>query len=456
MVASPATAETIRLKNGRKILADSVREVNGKVEYTVGENTYAIPKSSVVSIDTGGSPVVTSHEEVPAIAPTTSVVSNIDPAIVERVIRNGKVDTAELAAIEAEGKVENSAVAYFFAAQNERERGSLEKALLYMDRAAGLLPGNDKLMSHQASLLLQMGRLTEAANKARSAMRIAPNVGIHHALLGFAYFQQSKTREAIKELKRSQELEPDPQVATFLETAERELKAESEFGQEASAHFNLRYEGKQAPATLRRGILDSLEQSFNDLSRDLQFQPRESIVVILYTNQQFFDVTRAPSWSGALNDGKLRIPVSGLASVDSELQRVLRHELTHSFINLGTRGRAPTWLHEGVAQIMEGQSSSSVAPILAQLYAKQANLPLNMLEGSFANFNGQQAQLAYAESLMAADYIRETYGISDIARIIKRLSEGSGTEAALRSTIHSGYGQLEQEIAAYLKKTYPN
>lgn len=455
-MASSASAETIRLKNGRKIVADSVREVNGKVEYTVGENTYAIPKSSVASIDTGGSPVVTSHEEVPSIAPTTSVVSNIDPAIISRVIKNGKVDTAELVTIEAEGNTENSAVAYFFAARNERERGSLEKALLYMDRAAGLLPGNDKLMSHQASLLLQMGRLTEASTKAQAAVRIAPNMGIHHALLGFAYYQQSKTKEAITELKRAQELEPDPQVAEFLATAERELKAESEFGQEASLHFNLRYEGKQANATLRRGILDSLEQSFNDLSRDLQFQPKESIVVILYTDQQFFDVTRAPSWSGALNDGKLRIPVSGLSSVNSELQSVLRHELTHSFINLGTRGRAPTWLHEGVAQIMEGQSSSEVAGALAPLYSKGANLQLNMLEGQFVHFSAAQAQLAYAESLMAVDYIRETYGMADIARIIKRLSEGSGTEAALRSTIHSGYGQLEQEIAAYLKKNYPD
>lgn len=454
IAAAPASAETIRLKNGRKILADSVREVNGKVEYTVGENTYAIPKSSVIGIDTGGSPTVTSREEIPVVAPSAPVVSNIDPSIITRVISNGKVDAAALAAIEAEGNPETAGIAYFFAAQNERERGSLEKSLLYMDRAATFMPGNDRIMSHQASLLLQMGRTSEAAVKAQNAIRIAPNVAVHHALLGYAYFQMSRTKDAIRELKRAQELQPDPQVATFLENAERELKAESEFGQEASAHFTLRYEGKQAQAQLRRAILQGLEEMYNDLTRDLQFAPKESIVVVLYTNQQFFDVTRAPSWSGAMNDGKLRIPVSGVTGMNSELARVLKHELTHSFINLGTRGRAPTWLHEGVAQVMEGRSAADVGRQLAPLYAGDKQISLNQLEGAFTGLSSPQASLAYAQSLLAVDYIRETHGMSEIARILKRMSEGMSTEAALRATIRSGYAQFEKDLAAFVKRNY--
>ena len=69
---------------------------------------------------------------------------------------------------------------------------------------------------------------------------------------------------------------------------------------------------------------------------------------MLYTEQAFFDVTQAPSWSGAVNDGKLRIPVQGLDSVTSDLARVLKHELAHSFINQLTGGRCPQWLNEGL------------------------------------------------------------------------------------------------------------
>ena len=59
----------------------------------------------------------------------------------------------------------------------------------------------------------------------------------------------------------------------------------------------------------------ALESDYDDLARDLGNPPRDNILVTLYTEQAFFDVTHAPSWSGAINDGKLRIPVSGLSSM---------------------------------------------------------------------------------------------------------------------------------------------
>jgi hypothetical protein len=176
--------------------------------------------------------------------------------------------------------------------------------------------------------------------------------------------------------------------------------------------------------------------------------------VTLYTEQAFFDVTRAPAWTGALNDGRLRIPISGLNSLTPELARVLKHELAHSFINQLSAGRCPIWLHEGIAQLLEPKSLASDGRQLAQLFKSQQNIPLNALEGSFMRFSGAEAYLAYAESLAAVSYINDAYGMGDLQRILERLSEGSSTEAALRATIHSGYGQLESDLAKYLSDKY--
>src|SRR5262249_48945129 len=52
LLLSYASADTIHLKNGGTIQADSVRETGERVEYDIGDNTYAIPKSSVDHIDT--------------------------------------------------------------------------------------------------------------------------------------------------------------------------------------------------------------------------------------------------------------------------------------------------------------------------------------------------------------------------------------------------------------------
>ena len=67
-----------------------------------------------------------------------------------------------------------------------------------------------------------------------------------------------------------------------------------------------------------------------------------------------------------------------------------------------------------------------------------------------------EAVLAYDESLAAVQYIDDTRGRSDLKRILQRLAEGSSTEAALRSTIHSDYGQLETELGKYLVDKYGN
>ena len=48
-------AETIVLKNGRKILVDSVREEKDKYWYEIGDDSYAIPRSSVDHVDSFGS-----------------------------------------------------------------------------------------------------------------------------------------------------------------------------------------------------------------------------------------------------------------------------------------------------------------------------------------------------------------------------------------------------------------
>src|SRR5271166_6516151 len=116
--------------------------------------------------------------------------------------------------------------------------------------------------------------------------------------------------------------------------------------------------------------------------------------------------------------------------------------------------RCPTWLNEGIAQIEEGKSSATYGHQLAQLFAGGNEIPFNVLEGSFMSFSAPQATAAYAESLAATEYIRDAYGMSEVARILELLSQGSSTEAALRATIHCDYRQLRDEMIRTLKEKY--
>ena len=456
-----SVADVIHLKNGRKIWADHVRENGNRVEYDVGDDSYAIPKSSVESIEAGGLPPAyasssgggqASSKELPALALDDTLTGHEDLA--SKVVRDGKVDDEALAALEKEGKPELTATAFFLAGKHDFEHGNLPQAKRYFETALRFQPANSTILNYYAMALIRSGNAAAALTYAQQSVRANPNSPDAYTVLGFAEFSADRTKDAIRDWKRSLELRPDPVVEQFLAKAQREANTEADFSQKESSHFTLHYEGRQTSEEFRRQLIATLESQYDDLVRELGVAPRASISVTLYTEQAFFDVTHAPSWSGAVNDGKLRIPISGLTSMTSDLARVLKHELAHSFVNQASGGRCPTWLNEGIAQSVEPKSLGGNGRRLAQLFQAQQAIPYNALEGSFMRFSPVEALVAYDESLAAVEYINETYGMSDIQRILQRLGEGSSSEAALRAAIHSDYGQLESDVGKFLSSKY--
>ena len=108
--AACASAEVIYLKNGRTIYADQVRENGTHLEYEVGDDSYAVPKSVVLRIEAGGvRPERTSSaggqdsHEVPTFTPADNLKG--EPELSDKLIHDGQVDTDALAALEQQGNV---------------------------------------------------------------------------------------------------------------------------------------------------------------------------------------------------------------------------------------------------------------------------------------------------------------------------------------------------------------
>ena len=453
------SAEVIHLKNGRTIWADHVRDNGNHIEYDLGDNSYAIPKTLVDRVDAGGArPGYAPSEgrahqsgDMPEFAPTDNLKN--DPALIGKIIQDGRVDPDALYSLEQAGNGPATAAGYFIAGKHEFDHGNFSKARTYFEAGLRFDSQNPTILNYYAALLVRTGNAAEALPYAERAVRAAPDSPDALTVLGYVQFAADHTPEAIRSWKRSLELRPDATVQKYLAKAQRDATAEADYTQHESNHFTLKYEGKQTSEALRGQLLATLESEYDDLVRELGIAPRNSISVVLYTEQSFFDVTEAPSWSGAVFDGKLRIPINGLTSVTPELARVLKHELTHSFISQLAAGRCPQWLNEGIAQALEPKQVAH-GQLLAELFRTQREIPLNALEGSFIQFSSVQATVAYEESLAAVQYISDTYGMSDLQRILERIGQGSSAEAALRATIHSDYGQLEAEVGKYLISKY--
>jgi tetratricopeptide (TPR) repeat protein len=301
-------------------------------------------------------------------------------------------------------------------------------------------------------LLIRQGQYTEAENVLLKS-RIQNNHSAElHYLLGTAYYHQDRNVLALRELEQSLNQRYRPEVESLLKKIQQENLAENNFKQANSLHFVVRYEGSESGHALGQGILASLERSFTDLERQLNYSPRDSIAVVLYPDEVFQDVTKMPGWVGALNDGKIRFPIKGLTMVDDAVRGILKHELTHSFIRLKTAGNCPLWLNEGLAQYLSGDSGRSFLPLARQAIAQKRFPALSQLEGPFIGMDANQAAWAYQESLLAAEFLMKSYGLSDVQKLLENTGRTGSFLQSLRTALRRDYAELQKEFEDYVER----
>jgi tetratricopeptide (TPR) repeat protein len=465
LAGAAVRADTIVLKNGRRIIAFNVVEDGDKVRYETSAGQLSIPKSIVDHIERGGAvPIAGSPAETAANLAITPPAAALEPSgggseIERGAVHDGGVDREYIAKLEsaARGGGKNAsigaALAHHAASQFELTHGDMEHALEDERTALTYGPDEPSLLMNVAYLHLRRSEYKQSLDYLERARRAAPDNPDVPKLAGWAYYGLNKPDQAVAEWKRSLALRPDAEVQAALEKAERDKREEESYRENESSHFTLRYSGEEEPG-LARDVLRTLEAHYEEIESELNFSPPDSIGVVLYTQQAFADITRAPGWVGALNDGRIRVPVQGLVNVTPELSRVLKHELTHSFIQQKTRGRAPTWIQEGVAQWMEGKRSGDNANALVQIYQDGHAASLSELEGPWMRFSSDAASYAYAWALANIEAMVQANGMSDVERILERISSGSSTEEALRAVLHSNYGEVMQATAEYLRKNY--
>jgi hypothetical protein len=453
-----ASADTIVLKNGRRIIAMNVVEVGDRVTYDTPAGQMSIPKSIVDRIDRDG---FSYSSGTGGAAPPPVTAPEIEPVrgyeeISGLTVHDNAIDFSYLAHLDGSARsgdkltVEKAVAAHYAAAQFLVAKGETPAGVEQYRQGLTLAPDNVGLLLNLAVLYLKQSQFAAALEPLEHARRVEPNSADVAKLMGWAYYGSNKMDLAVAEWKRAEKLHPDPDIEHALEKAERDKNEEESYREGETEHFVLKYSGNATP-DLARGILRTLEEDFNELDSELDFTPPEPIGVILYTDQTFADITRAPSWAGAINDGRIRIPVQGLTSVTPDLARVLKHELTHSFVGQKTHNRAPTWIQEGVAQYMEGRRSVMSAGSLAAAAGQGNAISLQSLEGSWLGLSQYQATFAYAWSLAAIESIVQNGGMSDVSRLLGQIATSPNTDDALRQSLRSDYNDLQQQTIAYVR-----
>jgi len=273
---------------------------------------------------------------------------------------------------------------------------------------------------NMATLLITVGRYDEAESLLQDALARHPDHPRALFLLGESASQQGRLEQAIALWESALAIEPSQIVESRLARARRLKQAEEGYFQSDAAHFSLRFDGDEASPQLAQEMLDALEDGWSELSLRLAHYPEGVILVTLYPKRAFHEVTESPEWVGGLFDGQIRIPVGGISHLNTRLRRVLLHELTHCFVASKTRGNAPQWVQEGLAQVVEGRSAAKDREGLAQAW--------RMLGGV-----ASAAAFSYPKSLSQMEFFLHTWSQSHLNDLLDHLGRGTDISAAMQT-----------------------
>ena len=219
--------------------------------------------------------------------------------------------------------------------------------------------------------------------------------------------------------------QPD-EIAATVARWRRELDLHHNMQRTVGELFTVSYEGPPQ-ADLAGKALESLNRAYWRVGQLLGIYPASPVAVVLYTTEQFRDITRSPVWAAAAFDGIIRVPMRGALDKGEELDRVLAHEFAHVLIRTMTSRPIPTWLNEGLAAAVETGDISWAA---ARIRHAPRPMPLAALAGSFSRLSGSEAELAYASSAMAVRRLLDTAGGIAVANLLRDLGEGADLERA--------------------------
>jgi tetratricopeptide (TPR) repeat protein len=323
--------------------------------------------------------------------------------------------------------------------------GRVQEAASAFDEALKLAPQQASLLLGAGVAAHLQGREDDARRFLLDGLKADPALTAASLLLGAVLYRAGDIDGAIDTYQQALVHAPGhAQLVKRLEAWRKEAALHSGFGRKLGDHFTVLFEGP-AEAQLAERAVAILEAAYWRIGTALYTYPIDVVTVVLYTREQFRDITQSPEWAGGAFDGRIRVPVRGALQNLEEFERVLSHEFTHALVrSLAPRG-VPYWLDEGLAVQFEG---SDLARKQEQVRKADTLLPLSRLERSFADLSAKEATLAYAESAVAVHALLDQAGAPAVVSLLGDIGRGMAFPQAFERNILISYTEFQKKLGS--------
>ncbi len=290
-------------------------------------------------------------------------------------------------------------------------------ALKAPDGARTSLPASAKVVLAQAEQLIN-------ANQPGKAMELLePEIQKRRdpallAMAGVAAWRADEPKRALEYWRESLELAPNPELETLIKRVEKERSNDQSSDKLYGMRVVLRFDPATVPTDTARAMVNVVDSTFARVSQQLGCYAEEKIVTIIQSRDAYKKATDAAEWSGGQFDGRIRVPVMNGQQMDARQEQVLAHETTHAC--LAMLGEWPSWLHEGMAQKLSGQTLAPASRAELEQLAKAGQLPkLESLRQGWSGLDAQHARLAYSLALEAVDALYENFGYDGVRNLMR-------------------------------------
>ncbi len=309
-------------------------------------------------------------------------------------------------------------------------------ALEAFTKAVNLAPDDASLWFGKGLSAFMLGQNDVAEAALTGALKLKPRMVQAAILLGELQYQAGRVADAVATYESVVPYaQNDSRLIARLEQWRKDSRFAARLYTSRGAHFRVLFEGPADDAIARRAV-EYLESGYSRVGAALAVYPANTITVVLYTLQQFHDITRAPAWAGGIYDGQIRVAVKDALREPEELERVLVHEFVHALVaQVGGRS-VPFWINEGLATAQEPGGKEWAASMRHDVNGHPA---LDQLHGSFSKLDPSEVTMAYAQSALAVQRLLDMRGAAAVITLLRDLRMGVRFEAAFHQRLAMRY-----------------
>jgi tetratricopeptide (TPR) repeat protein len=308
-----------------------------------------------------------------------------------------------------------------------------------------------------AERLEERRRYDDAEKYYKESIRQRPMLAAPQASLGLLYMRLGREQEAQEVLDKAFKADEfNVRVSNTLKV----LKHLEGYARLQTDHFLLRYDEKN-DRILARYMSKYLEKIYDKLVRDFDYRPKGRILVELFNNHHMFsgrtialpDLHTIGACTGRMVTMVSPHDRAKVIGKPFNWARVMKHELVHIFNLEQTNFLVPHWYTEGLAVSNEGFPRPPLWDkiLLRRVPDKLLNLD-NINMGFIRPRSPEEWQLAYAQSLLYVQYMKEKHGgAARVGELLEAYRKGLDTPEAIKAVCKVDKAQFEKGYRAYLE-----